>query len=199
MLDNMNREMWLTEAMNMMKPLLNSVGLQIPECTKVSCGFPGNGSRKIRTGECWVDDCQIFISPIKSDADGPNGVLSILLHELLHVCLPAEYKHNKEFQKFMTSVGLEGKPNQTFAGENLINGLFKQIINKLGPYPHIALEFKEVHKKSNTRLLKMQCPNCEFSIRITKKWIDSMNEKQRIPKCWLCETNMKIENNKTGE
>ena len=192
-LENMNREKWLSEAVARLRPLLVSVDLLLPECVKVSCGFPGGGSRKTRIGECWVEDCQIFISPLKSEANGPEGVLSILLHELIHACLPVEYKHNKEFQRAMTAVGLEGKSKSSVAGEGLVNGLFQQIIKEIGPYPHIALEFKEVVKKSATRLLKLECPNCKLSVRITKKWVDAVVLEQKTTTCWLCGSVMELE------
>ena len=184
--EDMNRETWLLEAVTRLKPLLDKAELQLPKCVKVSCGFPGCGSRKARIGECWVDDCQIFISPILAEANGEDGILGILLHELIHVCLPSEYKHNTHFKEAMKLVGLEGKATTTTAGEELTSGLFKQIIDEIGPYPHIALEFKEEVKKATTRLLKLECSGCQLTVRITKKWIDRLNEESKKPVCWLC-------------
>jgi len=185
-IEGMNRETWLLEAVARLKPLLDKADLQLPKCVKVSCGFPGCGSRKVRVGECWVDDCQIFISPIGAEANGEDGILGILLHELIHVCLPSEYSHNSHFKEAMGLVGLEGKATASTPGEGLINGLFKQIVDEIGPYPHIALEFKEEVKKSTTRLLKLECSGCQLTVRITKKWIDRLNKESKTPMCWLC-------------
>lgn len=189
----MNREQWLTEAAEKMVPLLKSRDLEVPSCIKVSCGFTGCGSRRKTLGGCWVEDAQIYISPITSKPNGDNGVLATLLHELVHACLPKEYNHNKEFKKAAYAVGLEGKPSATTASEGLINGLFSDIINELGEYPHIALEIKE-QKKKGSRMRKIECTQCGLITRTTKKWMERLVEAGRTPICWLCGSEMVFEN-----
>lgn len=188
-----NREEWLTEAIIRLRPHLAKYNLHFPEGVKASCGFAGSGSVKKTLGSCWVDESEIFISPIISDPVGSNGVLATLVHELVHASLDKEDKHNKRFKKAAYSVGLEGKPSETYAGSELINGLFKQIVDEIGPYPHIAIELKEKPKGKGSRLLKIECPSCGLTMRITKKWVDKITEEQKESKCWLCNSTMKVD------
>jgi hypothetical protein len=47
------------------------------------------------------------------------------------------------------------------------------ILEAGGPYPHAELS-KTATKKQGTRLLKLQCPICPYTVRITRKWLDSV-------------------------
>jgi hypothetical protein len=159
--------------------MFNTAGLKPPGKLKVSCGFTGRGSRKKVLGECWTAAKQIFVSPVQ---DGEIDVLSVLVHELLHACLPEGTKHGAAFKQGMKSLGLEGKATATVAGEELKKKL-RAIEKTLGPYPHKALDLgASGEKKQTTRLLKMACSNCEFVARVTQKWVSMMNN----PKCWCC-------------
>jgi hypothetical protein len=171
------RESWLLEAISKLKPLFAEKGLKVPDKIKVSAGFPGQGSRKKRVGECWpaADPktfAHIFISPLISEEDSSGGVLSILTHEMIHACLPKGVGHKPPFLGNARSLGLEGKATSTTAGAELCK-LFKAIVKEIGPYPHrsITLGGKDT-KKQTTRLLKLQCPQCDYVIRVTRKHLE---------------------------
>jgi len=163
------REAWLLGAIAELKPLFKAAGLKVPDKLKVSCGFTGMGKRSTRIGECWTEAKQVFISPVIADE---NETLAILVHELIHACLPAGEKHGKLFKQGMKSIGLEGKAKSTFAGVDLL-AKFKPIVKKIGPYPHKALDVgNRPEKKQSTRLLKVECPACGYIARVTRKVID---------------------------
>jgi hypothetical protein len=54
---------------------------------------------------------------------------------------------------------------------------FKQavapILEAVGPYPHAEL-CKTEGKKQGTRLLKLRCPTCAYTVRIARKWLDEV-------------------------
>lgn len=171
------REQWLLAAIEALKPKFKDIGLIVPAKIKVSAGFPGQGSRVKRIGECWPpatakDFAHIFISPLVAEENGKSGVLSILLHEMIHACLPKGTGHKSPFLKHAKSLGLEGKASATTAGDELCTQ-FKDVVKELGPYPHrsISLGGKEA-KKQTTRMIKLQCPQCDYIVRTTRTQID---------------------------
>ena len=185
------RESWLLAAIAELRPLFTAANLKVPSKVKVSCGFPGNGSRVKKIGECWVDKAEIFVSPLLAEE---NRVLDVLVHELIHASLPPATIHKRPFKDAMKAIGLEGKATATTATAELV-AKFKPIIKTIGTYPHTALVLNGHGKKQTTRLLKMSCSGCEFVVRVTQKWIDQMEH----PQCWCCGAAMVIEQGESDE
>ncbi len=166
---NKNRESWLQEATEALRPLFLGAGYTVPPIA-VSVGWPSRGatSRAKRViGECWhgrmTEDKlpQLFISPLLDDPTEAQGVLATLVHELCHVVAGPDAKHGPQFVKVMKKVFLEGKPTSTVASETLIER-FKQ---------KIILSDAE-KKKQTTRMKKVCCPDCEYVARTVQKWLD---------------------------
>ena len=171
-----NRETWLTQATREITRLVfKPEGLEVPE-VRVSVGFPSRGALSARSrtiGQCWYGTHtgdkvpQIFISPV---IDDDAKVLATLTHELLHATLPSGSGHGPKFAKAMKPIGLEGKPTATEAGKNLLENLEK-VSAKVGDFPHARIDPKTLGKKQSTRLLKAECPECGYVVRVTKKWL----------------------------
>lgn len=172
------REGWLIAATDLCRPHFEGAGYTVPKTVHVTCGWPsrgGEGSRKRTIGQCWPEQasedkaCQIFISPTLKDL---VDVLATHVHELVHAVVGCKNKHNKVFKKCALAVGLEGKMTATHAGE----ALNKQIADwgiKLGDYPHPMLKpgFR-LGPKQTTRLIKCECAECGYNVRVTRKWLD---------------------------
>jgi hypothetical protein len=173
------REDWFMAAVEELRKHFSANGYKIPKTVKVSCGWTA-GDRKKVIGECWIPDAskggftEIFISPIHDSKEvaGPNGALETLVHELIHATIFPERGHKAPFKQAMKAVGLEGVAKSTSATEELCE-LFKTIVNKLGQYPHRALELgmRDVRKQS-TRLIKVGCKKCDYIARVTRKHLD---------------------------
>jgi|SRR6185436_7810682 len=175
----MNREQWLQNAADKIKPLFEAAGFTVPDL-RVSCGFPSRGglaTKKRVIGECWDGLCavdgkpQLFISPMLVEADTAGGVLATLVHEMVHASIGCKAKHGPKFRAAMKKLGLEGKPTATVAGVELLNALVG-IRTALGEYPHSELKQIKERKVQTTRMRKCMCPECEYTIRLTKKWLD---------------------------
>lgn len=174
-----NRERWLELAVEKLTPLFKQAELAVPEL-RVSCGFPSKcalATKKRRIGECWDGlmsadgKPQLFISPMLVTTDDAGGVLATLVHEMVHASIGCKAGHGPKFKKAMTKVGLEGKPTATTASENLINTL-KAIVLELGAYPHSELKLVKERKVQTTRMHKCSCPECDYTIRLTRKWLE---------------------------
>lgn len=176
----LNREAWLQEAVQNLRPLFLGHGYTVPEL-HVSVGWPssgGLGKSRRTVGECWhglvsLDKRpHLFISPLLDD-DGTNqAVLPTLVHEVCHVIAGPDAKHGKDFVKVMKKLGLGGKPTATVAEEDLLARLLT-ITDKLGRFPHakIVPSEKDAKKKEATRMLKCHCADCGYVLRTVKKWI----------------------------
>ena len=175
----MNREEWLQEAVEQMRPLFVGIGSPLPPL-RVSCSWPSARAlgRKTRAiGECFFGTQsadkmpQLFISPLLADEVDPQGVLPTLLHECAHVVAGFDAKHGPRFAKLAHKLGLEGKPTATYAGEATIDRM-KQIVAKLGKYPHSQIIPLEREKKQGTRMIKCVCGDCGYIARTVKKWLN---------------------------
>lgn len=167
------REEWLVALVDALRPTFAEAGLSLPTC-RVSCSWPSRMIRK-RMGECWHSKAakdgsrHIFITPL---IDKAFETAEIMVHELLHACLPDDAGHKAPFKAGMKKLGLEGKATSTHAGEALTPRLHA-LIADLGPYPHSALRLKDMaEKKQGTRMLKLECPGCGYVVRTTAKWLD---------------------------
>jgi hypothetical protein len=179
--ENETREQWLARAVEALAPLFESKGYKVPP-VRVSCGWPssrGMSAKKPTIGECWdnkaADDKlnQIFISPRLKNPVEDYGVLPTLAHEVAHAVVGIKEKHNKVFGKCVRSIGLEGKLTATTGSADFLAHC-NTLMEKLGPYPHAALNPSDrPTKKQTTRLIKCEC-DCGCSVRITRKWLDEV-------------------------
>jgi hypothetical protein len=173
-----HREAWLHAVTDGLRQIFAAHGANIPETLRLSCGFPSVGAfaaKQQRLGECWPGAAskdghiETMISPI---LDNPMRVAGVLAHELVHATVGTGFGHKGPFAKLGRAIGLEGKMTATTEGE-----AFKQasapILEMAGPYPHGQLS-KTTRPKQGTRLLKLQCPTCAYTVRITRKWLDEV-------------------------
>lgn len=173
------REAWLEAAIKKLIPVFKKAGYIIPKKVKVSCGWPSGRPGGKVIAECWSPNCskggyhEIFMSPVKSCVHGTNGVLSDLIHELIHATIGNEYGHKKPFKDAMKAIGLEGKAKSSGAGKELC-GTIKSIAKKLGPYPHKPITpSNKPTKTQTTRYIKVGCPECEYICRVTRIHLDN--------------------------
>lgn len=188
------REQWLISLADILREDFYKAGLPLPERIKVSCGWPSCGARnkksRIVAGECWSTllsrggNTEIFISPIIEDS---LTAAHILVHELVHAAVGVDKGHGSTFKRLALHVGLTGPMRATTAGPELAKRL-NTLIDDLGAYPHESLKtLDNGRKKQGTRLKKVVCPVCSYTVRITSKWIDA-----GLPVC-PCGTHMEVE------
>jgi hypothetical protein len=176
-----NREEWLCECIQQLRPDFEQVGNALPQKIRASCSWPsksGLANKKRRIGEAWSaknsadQSCEVFISPVLKD---PLEVAATLVHELVHCAVGVEEGHKGKFPRLAKALGLEGKMTATAAGETLKTRL-KEVTAAVGPYPHAELTHSNATKKQSCRLLKVACTNegCGCVVRITRKWLDEV-------------------------
>jgi len=173
---SVTREEWLIQATNALRDDFPE-DAQVPEKVRVTCGWPSHGGRATKkrvTGECWSakkskdDHFEIFISPVE---DVSINVLGTLIHELVHAAVGLKAGHKAEFRAAATALGLEGKMTETIVGAELRERLHT-LCKEIGDYPHAALDPTQQKKPQTTRMLKIQCPDCDWMARTSKKWMD---------------------------
>lgn len=171
------REEWLNEAIKLMVPEFKQrASCTLPKNLRISCGFTSAGRRGKRIGEVWsasstTDDThEIYISPVLED---PVRVLGVTVHELVHAGVGLEHGHKAPFRKVAKAMLLEGKMKATTEGQPFKDA-FKPILDKLGVYPHgkLTTGLSSGPKTQSTRLIKVQCPCCEYTLRTTVKWLE---------------------------
>lgn len=177
--DKINREEWLTRVMQRdIMPLIAAQGGKVSKF-RVSVGWP-RGSRGGKTaesiGQCWDPKhsadghYEVFVSPKL----GAFDALQVLVHEAVHIGAGIECGHKGAFKKIATAVGLVGKMTATVAGDDLGRRI-RAWIADMPEYPHgpmSAVDGAGKEKKPGSRLIKACCECCEYTVRVTQKWID---------------------------
>jgi hypothetical protein len=175
----MNREQWLSECIQKLRPDFGGLAHPLPEKIRASCSWPsksGLANKKRRIGEAWSarnsadQSCEVFISPVLKD---PLEVAATLVHELVHCAVGVEEGHRGKFARLAKAIGLEGKMTATHAGEELRTYLI-EVTDAIGPYPHAELTHSNAPKTQKCRLLKVACEDCGCVARITRKWLDEV-------------------------
>jgi hypothetical protein len=179
------RESWLAAFAAAARPRFEEAGAPLPTKVRLSIGFPSGGRRVKAIGECWSDVCsgdgvfEIFITPAIGSA---ARIADILTHELVHAAVGLEAKHGPRFRKIAVALGLQGKMTATVAGPGWWEWA-QPILDALGPLPHAALNARSssAKPKQTTRNIKVVCPNCGFTFRTTRKWIEHAGDYLACP------------------
>ena len=174
------REVWLNTMARRLAPLFREAGHALPPNLRISCGWPSRRALASSTGR-FIGQCfpveasadqatEVFVSPCVGDA---ATAAAVLVHELVHAVDGCQHGHRAEFRKIALAVGLQGKMTSTTAGPDLEKRL-NALIEQTGPYPHATLDMqKSGVKKQGTRMLKLECPECGYTVRTTAKWIEA--------------------------
>jgi hypothetical protein len=139
---------------------------------RVTIGFPSTGGRSNRIGECWSPEAssdrfaEVFISPRLIES---VTILGTLTHELIHAGVGTKAGHGVAFKRPALAVGLVGKMTATTVGEPL-KATFRAWIAEHGEYPAGGLLI-DSRKKQTTRLLKCECGECGYVVRVASKWL----------------------------
>ncbi len=168
------REEWLAFVTQELRPLFKKVGAPLPDKIRFAIGFMVHGYRSKHIGECHSRTAsgdkhvEIFIAP---NQDNPAKVAGILAHELVHAADDNKHGHRAPFKKIGLAIGLEGKATHMLPGTAMQRDVIAPILVKAGPLPHKKLSVFGKQKKQTTRLLKAECSECGYAVRVTAKWI----------------------------
>ena len=169
---------------------------------RVSCGFPigyrGSRNGKVTIGQAFDPSisadgtAEVFINPI---LDNAADVVAVLAHELVHVFAGNACGHKGEFKRIARQIGLVGALTATVAGEELAAKI-ADITAALGDYPHAKVD-PNLRKKQGTRLLKMQCGECQWTARVSMSQWNRVRTDAPCPCCSApmlsCDGNYKSE------
>jgi len=166
------REGWLEGFRDAMAPKLEVLGYTLPDNIRISINEPTASKRgKGAYGKCFHPSesssghWEIFLNPIIETVD---VLACTLTHELIHtVCF--EDGHGKVFGSIARAMGLDGKLTATVAGKSWFQWA-TPIIEALGPIPYSAMN-NPARKVSETYLLKLECNNCGWLARASKKHV----------------------------
>lgn len=192
------REQWLNHAAELIRPLIEAQGAEIP-AVRVSVGWPkgSRGGKSVHAiGQCFCKSAsadgthEIFISP---ELDDPARVLDVLAHELVHAAVGIPAGHGPKFARVAKAIGLQGRMTATTAGPEF-EKFAKGACRTVGKFPHAQIrsgissgrpapkggpdggaEPGTDTPKQGTRMLKVTCsnPDCGMVMRTTAKWIET--------------------------
>lgn len=170
------REEWLGFVTEQSRPAFKAAGFPVPKQVRFAIGFTSSGARGKSIGECWQavasadKHAEIFIKPTEST---PARVASILWHELVHAATPG-HGHKGDFRKACKALGFEGKMPHALPDAKTMRTVINPILKRAGKLPHGSLDtMVTTRKKQPTRLLKAECPECGYTVRVTAKWLET--------------------------
>lgn len=174
----LNREAWLNKATDLINNHYAKKGYSLDDIRsniQMSCGYSPNsrvGSKNATLGvhidprASATGKHEIFLNPIMSDS---LKVIDVLAHELVHAIqthlYPKDTEHGRAFVKICKAVDMTGSKKfaQAKASEDFKKDL-KNIISKIGDYPHGAINLNAKRKKQTTRMIKLEC-HCGYIAR----------------------------------
>lgn len=174
----MTREQWLNAVAKGLGPTFEKNGAPLPPF-RVSIGFPSTGHRGKRVAECHSaassadNHHEIYIRPDQAE---PIEVAATLAHELVHAGVGLKHGHDRTFRRVALAIGLEGPMRSTHAGA-AFKELAAGIIEQVGAFPHAELVvnqrsfLSDAPKKQSTRYLKAECPECGYTVRLSRMWL----------------------------
>ena len=191
----LSRENYLIQATDIMrKSLFKPKGYKVPKVElSISWATRGNRNRKgdAKTlGQCFPKHMhagginQIVITPNYdgSTIEGSIDILGTLVHELVHAVDNCVSGHGQAFKNCALAVGLLPPMRSTPESEELREWLRKNIVDKLGKFPHKKVTLSGA--KQTTRNIKVECNCCEFSFRTSRKNLELMDE---VSHCLACD------------
>ena len=172
------REQWLTAAVDALRPAFDALNKPVPLAIRAACGFPLHARRSKAVGQCWASTAsadrtiEILISPVLAQ---PRAVFEVLVHELCHATDGA-MNHGTAFQSVARAMGLVacGTGKQAWKatrGDEAFGPRYSALLDALGDYPHAELTPGAEAKVQPTRMLKLCCPSCGYTVRTTAKWV----------------------------
>ena len=190
-----SREDWLQQAAAQLRGVFEQEGYEVP-AVRAGVGFPSTGRKSSRIGECWGSSasadgvCEVTIAITRAD---PVDVLGILAHELCHAAVGVQAQHGPVFKRCALAIGLEGKMRATTVGAAL-GARLARLAEDLGPYPHAQLNpAMSLRKVQRTRMIKAQCRECEYTVRLSQKWIEVAVPTCPNPECEQQSESMEVE------
>jgi len=184
------RHAWLEAATHALRDRFAAAGFTVPDAVRVSIGIPkGSHGRTKTIGQCWGAEAssdkhyEVFISPELSSS---VRILGVLAHELAHATVGTAAGHKGPFKRCAEAIGLAGPMTSTTETAAFTTWADVLVDASLGPYPAGSLDLGS-RKKQTTRLLKCECEECGYTVRITRKWLESVGAPlcpaDEIPMC----------------
>jgi hypothetical protein len=164
------REQWLATAITAARQ-----HAAFPQAIRAACGFPSTYTRSGTLSESWPDTSsgdgtwEILISPTVAQ---PEVVLALLLGELAHSLPGAASTGSQTYRAAVTDLGLmplDDGYRVIGRGPDFVD-MWQYLLDDLGPYPHAPI-LAGVKAKQTTRMIKLVCPGCGYTIRTTRKWL----------------------------
>jgi hypothetical protein len=177
------RQAYLELAVKMLRPLFEAKGSPIPEKLRISVGatskrYMGICYREVASSD---EHREIFLSANLSTAE---EILGTLAHELCHAALPDGVAHKAPFVALGKAIGLEGKPSHMRPGA-AFKWWIADFVRANGEYPSGSLRETENKNKQATAMIKVECLDCGYVARTTKKWLEGVGAP-------ICPCNMEV-------
>ncbi|WP_017974387.1 hypothetical protein [Actinopolyspora halophila] len=100
-------------------------------------------------------------------------MVATLLHELCHVADDCQSSHRGTFAERATRLGFNSPMTTTLSSVELAAEMMT-----LGEYPHGKLDTAQARSKNlsgpskqGTRMMRLHCPHCGYTVRTTAKWL----------------------------
>jgi hypothetical protein len=190
-----SREAWLQAAIDLFRPLFQDLQATIrsefpnrypdakttlPRKVRVHIGEVqgGRGKRRKVLGLSYAITTAADGVPavgLNGNMEDPSQVLDVLCHELIHVAIGNDKGHGHLFAVCAKAMMLDGKPTATF-GSAEFKKWAQGALKKLGRLDHAKMTW--AGKVQGTRMIKVQCPCCGYTVRTTRKWLEIA-----IPEC----------------
>jgi hypothetical protein len=205
-------EEWADRVVDLYRAQIAALGHPVPPVA-VSPGWTSGGRRQSQVlGECWTPrvstdhtegrqgTVQIYLSP---RIDDDVMLAHVILHEVIHAAVGLEHGHRGEFKRVALALGFAGKMEASRWSEEAREDCARRLDEAgVGPYPRPR--FRDLGggviirpgkpekpgdggssgpKTQGTRMIKVHCPACGYTLRTTRRWLDVAVPACPVPDC----------------
>ena len=166
------REEWLNATVALIRAQVPAIGNQR---IRITCGFPSTYTRSGTLAECWPDAAskdgtwEVMISPTVAL---PVEVFTLVAAMALHTVPGGASRTSTSYRTACMDLGLAPTDEawKGLTGTDDFWATFGSALEALGPYPHAEVMASKKATQT-TRMLKLTCPLCGYTIRTSAKWI----------------------------
>lgn len=128
------------------------------------------GAKHTTLGVCYnakLSDDHTYEVWIDASVDDARTAFATMVHEIVHAVDELKNGHRAPFKKIAERVGLTGNMTATTMTDETWRDI-KPLVDRLGPYPHAALNTRKPAKKQSTRQKKFYCPVTQYKVYMSR-------------------------------
>jgi len=178
MKEEQSRQEWLTLVAGEMEKWFEELSFPVP-AYEIRSGFHSSGKRSNAIAEAWLkdgdDQDETYVIFVRPDVEDEVNISASIAHQFCLISVGKRDHSGHLFRHVSISIGLKGRKTETKPG-TIFKELLKPVLTKVGKLPATSYKMAQTSTpmRQTTRMKKVECPECGYVARVSRKWIDKL-------------------------